>query len=386
LQISREQLKEKHAEPACVAKNMGKKDKIQALLMKGVRNGVYPGAVLLVARSGEILFFQEVGHRSMIPHDFPMKKDTIFDLASLTKPLATTLAAMKLVNEGKLYLDQPLKDLMPGDFPKDKHALTVRQLLCHCAGFAEWKPLYLELEDSRPEERKATLRKLLSNMSLDYSPGERTLYSDLGFMVLEWVIEKRAGIPMHIFLDRHFYTPLSLKKTFLSSKSSKVRFKEDQFASTEDCPWRGKIMRGSVHDENAYIVGGYSGHAGLFGTAKEVYTLVDLLRKVFRSESHDYLRPETVKTFFAGQNIVDGSTWALGWDTPSPQDSSSGKYFSGKSVGHLGFTGTSVWMDLERDAVVVFLTNRIHPTRDNEKIKAFRPRLHDLIMEELGII
>jgi CubicO group peptidase (beta-lactamase class C family) len=177
-----------------------------------------------------------------------------------------------------------------------------------------------------------------------------------------------------------------LKKTFLSSKSSKVRFKEDQFASTEDCPWRGKIMRGSVHDENAYIVGGYSGHAGLFGTAKEVYTLVDLLRKVFRSESHDYLRPETVKTFFAGQNIVDGSTWALGWDTPSPQDSSSGKYFSGKSVGHLGFTGTSVWMDLERDAVVVFLTNRIHPTRDNEKIKAFRPRLHDLIMEELGII
>jgi CubicO group peptidase (beta-lactamase class C family) len=386
LQISRWLLKEKRAETALVAKNMGKKNQIESLLMNGVRNGVYPGAVLLVARSGEIVFFQKVGHCSRIPRDVPMKKDTIFDLASLTKPLATTLAAMKLVDEGKLYLDQPLKDLMPGDFPKDKHALTVRQLLCHCAGFADWKPLYLELEDFKSEERKTTLRRLLSNMSLDYSPGQRTLYSDLGFMALEWIIEKRAGIPMHIFLDSHFYNPLSLNKTFLSSNSSKLRFKEDQFAVTEDCPWRGKMMRGSVHDENAYMVGGYSGHAGLFGTAKEVYTLVDLLRKAFRSESHDYLKPETLKTFFSRQNIVDGSTWALGWDTPSPQESSSGKYFSGKSVGHLGFTGTSIWMDLERDVVVVFLTNRIHPTRNNEKIKAFRPRLHDMIMEELGMI
>ena len=354
--------------------------------MKGVRNGVYPGAVLLVARSGEIVFFHEVGHRSMIPHNFPMKKDTIFDLASLTKPLATTLAAMKLVNEGKLYLDQPLKDLMPGAIPNDKDALTVRQLLSHCAGFADWKPLYLGLVDFRPEIRKTILRERLLKMPLAYAPGEVTLYSDLGFMVLEWIIEKKAGIPMHIFLDRHFYAPLSLKKTFLSSKSSKVQFKEDQFAATEDCPWRGKIMRGSVHDENAYMVGGYSGHAGLFGTAKEAYAIVDFLRKNFRSEFQEYLSPETVRIFLTRQNLVDGSTWALGWDTPSPQNSSSGKYFSEKSVGHLGFTGTSVWVDLEQDVVVVFLTNRIHPTRNNEKIKAFRPRLHDLIMEKLGII
>ena len=364
---------------------MGKKDRIEALLMKGVGNGVYPGAVLLVARKDEIIFFQGVGHRSLIPYDDPMKKDTIFDLASLTKPLATTLAAMKLVNEGELYLDQPLKDLMPGDLPNDKEALTVRQLLSHCAGFADWKPLYLELGDFGPEKRKAILRERLLNMPLDYAPGEVALYSDLGFMVLEWVIEQKAGIPMHLFLDRHYFGPLSLKKTFLNSKSSKSRFREDQFAATEDCPWRGKIMRGSVHDENAYSVGGYSGHAGLFGTAKEVFTLVEMLRKHYRSERYDYLKPETVRTFFTRQNLVDGSTWALGWDTPSLENSSSGRYFSKKSVGHLGFTGTSAWMDLEGNVVVVFLTNRIHPTRDNEKIKSFRPRLHDLIMEELGI-
>jgi CubicO group peptidase (beta-lactamase class C family) len=145
-------------------------------------------------------------------------------------------------------------------------------------------------------------------------------------------------------------------------------------------------MRGYVHDENAYVLGGYSGHAGLFGTAEEVYLLIDLLRVHFLGQRSDYLRPETVKTFFSRQDVVNGSTWALGWDTPSTQDSSSGRYFSSNSVGHLGFTGTSIWMDFEKDIIVVFLTNRIHPTRNNEKIKAFRPKIHDVIMEELGKI
>jgi CubicO group peptidase (beta-lactamase class C family) len=226
----------------------------------------------------------------------------------------------------------------------------------------------------------------LLNMPLAYEPGGGTLYSDLGFMVLEWIVEERAGMPMHLFLDRHFYRPLLLTKTFLSNDSISTRFKEDQFAATEDCPWRGKMIRGSVHDENAYAVGGYSGHAGLFGTAEEVYALVNLLKDQLFWGRSGYIKPETIREFFTRQDLVDGSTWALGWDTPSPENSSSGKYFSDKTVGHLGFTGTSIWIDLERDVVVIFLTNRIHPTRNNEKIKAFRPRVHDLIMEELGII
>lgn len=363
-----------------------KNGRIHALLSKGVREKVYPGAVLLVARGGEPVLFHQVGHRSLIPHIAPMEKDTIFDLASLTKPLATTLAIMKLVDGGDIYLDQPVTSLLPIPIPGDKISLTPRLLLNHSAGLVDWKPFYLELDQSATAKRRESLRKRIMDTPLIYPPGQGTLYSDLGFMILEWIIEEKAGVPMHEFLDHHFYRPLSLKRTFLNNEGEATRFGEDQFAATEECPWRGEIMRGSVHDENAYAIGGYSGHAGLFGTAEEVFLLVDFLRKHYRGESSDYLKPETVRTFFTRQDIVDGNTWALGWDTPSVENSSAGKHFSPVSVGHLGFTGTSVWMDLEQDIIVIFLTNRVHPTRSNEKIRVFRPVLHDLVMEEFGVV
>jgi len=291
---------------------------------------------------------------------------------------------MKLVDEGTLDLDQTLESLLPVDIPADKRTLTPRLLLSHCAGFTDWKPFYVDMEDIRKEERKKILRKRLLKLPPAYQAGKETLYSDLGFMVLEWIIEEKAGTLMPDFLERHFYGPLEMKRTFLGINSSKKNFEEGDFAATEDCPWRGKVIRGSVHDENAFSLGGYSGHSGLFGTAKDVFTLVNFLRAHYYRERSDYLRPETVRTFFTRQNIVKGSTWALGWDTPSDEDSSTGQYFSAKSVGHLGFTGTSVWMDLIKDIIVVFLTNRVHPTRDNEKIRAFRPLIHDRIMEVLG--
>ena len=145
-----------------------------------------------------------------------------------------------------------------------------------------------------------------------------------------------------------------------------------------------KVIQGEVHDENAFSLGGYSGHAGLFGVAEEVYQIVNLLREHYLGKRDDYFRPSTIREFFTKQNIAKDCTWVLGWDTPSAKDSSSGKYFSPNSVGHLGFTGTSIWMDLDKDVFVILLTNRIHPTRENEKIRAFRPKLHDLIMEELA--
>jgi len=357
---------------------------IADLLLEGVAKGVYPGAVLLVAQGGGIAIFEEVGNRSLSPHAASMTKGTIFDLASLTKPLSTTLAIMELVDEGRIDLDQTLDSLLPVDLPKEKKILTPRLLLCHCAGFADWKPFYLELDAVRLEKRKDTLRERILNMPLAYQAGKESLYSDLGFMILEWVIEERAGMPLPLYLEQHFYDPLLLENTFFSSNIRPAGFTEDQFAATEDCLWRKKNVVGYVHDENAYALGGYSGHAGLFGPAGDVYVLVNLLRGHYRGEREDYLKPETVKEFFTRQELIEGSTWALGWDTPSPQGSSSGKHFSTKSVGHLGFTGTSIWMDLDKDIIVIFLTNRIHPTRNNEKIKAFRPRLHDLVMEELG--
>lgn len=365
-------------------KMMKSRSAVQQLLIEGAREGVYPGAVLLVARKNEIVFFEQTGNRALLPTPFPMKKDTPFDLASLTKPLATTLSIMKLFDEGAVHPDQSLDDLLQISVPPDKAAITLRFLLSHCAGFPDWMPFYLELASEAPRKRKTLLRERLLEITLAYSPGKRSVYSDLGFMMLEWIIEKVTGISLPRFLAAHFLMPLSLDNALFFDKIRQKREKTE-FAATENCPWRKRIIQGEVHDENAWTLGGYSGHAGLFGTADGVYGLASLLNEHFHGLRDDYFQPKTVRTFFEKQSLVSGSTWALGWDTPSPSGSSAGRHFSPDSVGHLGFTGTSLWMDLCHDVIVVFLTNRIHPSRQNTAIRAFRPRLHSLIMEQLGL-
>jgi len=358
-----------------------RRDPISSLLAEGKREGVFPGAVLLVARRGKIVYHREVGHRILIPCIAPMRRDTIFDLASLTKPLATTLALMKLVDEGRIHLDQWIGEILPVTVPADKGSLSLRLLLTHGSGLAEWKPFYAELDHVAPLKRKKWVRDQIVQAPLTYRPGEGVLYSDLGFMLLEWIVEEAAGMPLPEFLGRRFYGPLALTRTLFLDRGKSPLFGKAEFAATEQCPWRNELVLGVVHDENAFALGGFSGHSGLFGTATEIYVLMNLLREHYLDERSDYLSPGTVREFFTRQDVVEGSSWALGWDTPSPENSSSGRYFSKKSVGHLGFTGTSVWMDLEQDVLVVFLSNRVHPTRGNERIKTFRPRLHDEIME-----
>lgn len=358
---------------------------ISDLLNRGVAEGVYPGAVLLVSVRGTMRFFRSVGWRSLVPRRAPMEADTIFDLASLTKPLATSLAAMRLVDEGRMHLDQPLADSLPQALPEDKKPITLRMLLSHSAGFPAWKPYYLDLIRHEGNVRKAVLRQRVLRERLLYPPGKGTLYSDLGFMALEWVIESLCGTGLCAFLERHFYAPLSSNRMFLWSEAGAGRYAREQYAATEDCPWRKRVLQGEVHDENAYAAGGHSGHAGLFGTAEDVCVLAELLKSHHDGKRDDYLRPETVRAFFAPGGGHACGTWALGWDRPSQRDSSAGRFFSGNSVGHLGFTGTSLWMDLDKDVIVVFLTNRVHPTRSNERIKAFRPAIHDEVMRSCGL-
>jgi CubicO group peptidase (beta-lactamase class C family) len=365
--------------------NRAKAENIKALLEQGVGEGVFPGAVALASRKGQVVFIEKAGYRCLIPDRIPIEKETIFDLASLTKPLATALCLMKLVDEGKLELDKPLSQLIPRPIPSDKKDLTPRLLLSHSAGFTDWKPFYLDLMAYESAERKRVLREQIINDPLTYLPGKEYLYSDLGFMILEWIIEEITGMSMRQFVEQSFYQPLSLENTFLSTDSLALPIEKAFFAATQDCPWRKKIIQGEVDDENAWALGGYSGHAGLFGPAEEVYGLVNLLREHYLGNRNDYLKPETVRRFLTRQDIVKGSDWCLGWDSRAEENSSAGRYFSRNSVGHTGFTGTSVWMDLNKDVVVILLTNRVHPTRENEKIKAFRPAIHDLIMEELGL-
>lgn len=353
-------------------------------LEEGLEEKVYPGAVLIVARDSEVLFFHNVGNRAVTPKLLPMEKDTIFDLASLTKPLATTLAVMKLVDDALLDLDAPILSLIQ-PFPwKDKARITPRLLLNHSSGLADWKTFYLVLIKLPPEERKPTVRRLIMEGPLSCEPKSLSLYSDLGFMLLEWIIEIASGHDFSSFLDAALYRPLGLKTLYLDTIDREPPPTRDSYAATEDCPWRKEIMQGHVHDENAYALGGHSGHAGLFGTAFDVFTLTNMVLSAYHGDGTALSKREIARTFLSRQELVPNSTWALGWDTPSERGSSSGNYFSASSVGHTGFTGTSVWIDLERRVTVVFLTNRVHPSRSNEKIKDFRPELHNLIMRELG--
>lgn len=361
------------------------KENLKKFLIQGIEQGVFPGCALLVAHNGRMEVLEWAGSLAGMPGAEAVTRETIFDLASLTKPLATGLAMMKLVNDDQLQLDRPLTALLSKPVPHDKINITPRLLLCHSAGLKDYQTFYFELEKIEPKNRKVFLRDLLIRNPLAYEPGKGALYSDLGFMLLEWIIEEKAGMDAPEFLERYFYGPLGLKRTFLKENALSLRYPLNQFAATENCPWRKRIIQGETHDENAHALGGYSGHAGLFGTAEEVYTIVNLLREHYYGKRNDYLNPETVRTFFTKQKIVKESTWALGWDSPSPQNSSAGQYFSENSVGHLGFTGTSVWMDLAKDVIVILLTNRVHPTRHNEKIKQFRPLIHNAIMEELRI-
>ena len=347
---------------------------IRNLVQKGVYEKVYPGAVILVSVSGRLIECFSAGYSQMVPHPVSMKQDTIFDLASLTKPLATTLALMKLVDKGLIDLDAFVSDVFA--VPRDKERITLRMLLTHSSGLPAWRPYYLMLRDYPLVIRKGVIREWILKEELVFPPGKSNLYSDLGFIILEGIIDEVSGAKMKDLLFS-LYASLNLTNTFLGYPEHKL--KRDQFAATEFCPWRKRIIQGEVHDENAFSLGGYSGHAGLFSTVRDIFAIINMLLNHYYGRAEDVFRKETVKAFFEKQN----ERWTLGWDTPTGDNSSSGKLFSENSVGHLGYTGTSIWIDLKKEIVVIFLTNRTYPTRKNEKIKQFRPFIHDMIMKQI---
>jgi len=348
-----------------------------------VEEGVFPGAVLLAAQGEKILLHQAYGYASVIPEKQPLKPETIFDLASLTKPLATTLGIMSLIEKGLLSLDQSLGFWLDKSQSPEKPGITLRRLLAHSAGLPAYQPYYLDLI-RQSVDKKATLRNWVKKEPLLYPPGSQTLYSDLGFIVLEWLFEKTADEALDTWIRNNIYIPLGLPHLGYRPITPSGVPDPEIYAATEDCPWRNKILRGEVHDDNTYAVGGISGQAGLFGTAFEVFQLLRTLKRAYdQPRNPNFFKGEWVRIFWERQSRPRGTTRALGFDTPTNTGSSAGRYFSLKSVGHLGFTGTSFWLDLEKDFLVVLLTNRVHPTRDNEKIKPFRPLIHDLLFQEM---
>jgi CubicO group peptidase (beta-lactamase class C family) len=362
---------------------MSAEKKILDLLLNGVSEGVFPGGVLLVSCGKTVVFFEAVGNSGLVPAPRPMSRQTRFDLASLTKPLATALGILCLVSQGMVGLDDSLAKLLSSaDVPEDKREISLRQLLCHCSGLPAWKPYYLSLETLPQIARKAKIRQQILEEPLVHPPATSTLYSDLGFIVVEWLLEEISGQDLYHFTRENLFGRILCAAPEFIPLGEKTDFDPNQFADTEYCPWRGRILSGEVHDENAYALGGVAGHAGLFGTAQEVKCVLDCILDTISGKnppvpwSREYLTE-----FLQPARLHPSSTWALGFDTPASLDSSAGHYFSANAVGHLGFTGTSFWLDLEKEISVILLTNRIHPSKDNQKIKEFRPLLHDAVME-----
>jgi CubicO group peptidase (beta-lactamase class C family) len=361
-----------------------------------IADGAFPGAVVLIARRGEIAYEAAFGARSLEPERTPMQLDTVFDLSSLTKPLATTTAFMLLIREHKVRLDDRVTRFFPNFGVHGKTHVTFRHLLAHCSGLPALRPYFKDIirieREGRPNfigtrGAKEYVYEQIHRERAESEPGTKTVYSDLGFMLLGELIELATRTTLDRFCQERIFRPLGLRSMgFIDLAQVRLRRVvpvASAIAPTERCPWRKRLLCGEVHDDNAYAMGGVAGHAGLFAPARDIHGLVCELRACVLGES-TFLPGELVREFWRREGSVPESTWALGWDMPSPTQSSAGSHIGATAVGHLGFTGTSIWIDRERDVHVILLTNRVHPHRDNERIREVRPRLHDAALEALA--
>lgn len=307
-----------------------------------------------------------------------VNKTTMYDLASLTKPLVTTLALAALVAKGALRLEDPLTRYV-SDIDGEKREITLAMLLSHSSGLPAHRPFFKTLAGFPPSQRKNAIIGLIDGEELLFQPGCGTLYSDLGFILLGRLVEKVAARSLAAFWQEEIAQPLGLENELFYPGEDGLP--GERCAATGMCSWSGRRLCGVVHDDNCRMLGGVAGHAGLFGTASGVLSLVKNLFMQYRGmKRHPAYDADLLRKFMARRT---GSTWAYGFDTPSPGASSSGQFFSPNTVGHLGFTGTSFWLDLARGVAVVLLTNRVIMGDDPGPIRKFRPLLHDTIMKHL---
>jgi CubicO group peptidase (beta-lactamase class C family) len=368
---------------------------IEAALRSAVDDGVFPGAVLAVRLRGEVQCLVAAGQMASCESDAPVKVTTVYDLASLTKPLATTTAILLLIQEGRLGLRDQVCHVLTELKGSAIGEALVQDLLSHSSGLPGWRPIYEKLEQEgatalspdQAERTKERVVRLIRDEALVYANGEKSLYSDLGFMLLGFMVERISHTTLDQFAWQQCFQPLGAEPllfcpllTRRPEGLSNQTIVRAQIAPTEFDTWRNRQLQGEVHDENAAALGGVAGHAGLFGTAEAVLAVSGAWLAAYHQRP-SILATHLVTRFTTRTSHIRNSSWALGWDTPSIP-SSSGSYFSPKAFGHLGYTGTSLWIDPTCELEVVLLSNRVYPTRKNEKIREFRPLIHDLVYGE----
>ncbi|MBM3163727.1 MAG: beta-lactamase family protein [Chlorobi bacterium] len=341
---------------------------VAALASEAVGEGVFPGTSIAVIHRGKAVFHQAFGRQTCSSSSPVADTTTIYDLASLTKAVATTGIVMQLVERDSLDLDMPVARYLPAFAPGGKEKITVRNLMLHNSGLRAHTLFHKTCRTPGEVFRAIDADTLLS------APGARTLYSDLGFITLGRVVESVTRRSLEANFRQRFALPLGMHRTLFNPSASLSA----AIAPTEqDTAWHFSAKRPVVHDQNAALLGGVAGHAGLFSTTGDLITYIRMLMQGGEYNGKRYFRPETVRMFTSRQG---NATRALGWDLRSLEGSSSaGSLFSATSWGHLGFTGTSIWVDPEKELAVIMLSNRVHPTSENIKIRTFRPRLHDTV-------
>ena len=350
----------------------GALEEVDRLLESFRERRAFPGGVLAVGHQGVLVYLHPFGRLTYDADAPAVTADTLYDLASLTKVVATTTMAMILVDEGRLDLDAPVQKFLPGFQGPGKEAVTVRHLLTHSSGLDATAPLYKELRG------RAAFVERIEKMDLVYPPGSRSVYSDLGIILLGEILERVAGRPLDVFARERIFEPLGMHDTIFRPPAEL----RPRIAPTENDPWRGRVVRGEVHDENAFAMGGIAPHAGLFSTAGDLARFAQMLLNGGILDGRRIVSRETVE-LFTRKAEIPGTDRALGWDTKSAEGSSAGTLFSPRSFGHTGFTGTSIWIDPDRQLFVILLTNRVYPTRENQLIREARPAVADAVARAL---
>jgi len=339
---------------------------VAALISDAIAQRVTPAATVEVGSHDAVHWQTAAGTQTYDAGALACTVDTIFDLASLTKVIATTSLAMRAAEQDPRWLETSIAALEPRWRGADRAHVTIRHLLEHASGL----PAHVKLFET-VSGRDVFLERIVAE-PLAFTPGSESRYSDLGFILLGLLLESRLGAPLDELVGpivAHGDGPL------LFTPPADMR---SSMAPTEADAWRGRLLQGEVHDENAAAMGGVAGHAGLFGTARAVGSFAQTILQTFRGDT--WLARQGTMRIFATRSTVPGSSRALGWDTMLPT-SSCGTQMSGQAIGHTGFTGTSLWIDPENDIYVVLLTNRVHPTRDREGIQELRRAVHDAVMQ-----
>ena len=362
-----------YAEPASLGIDPEKFKEAEAVLKEEIEKGSAPGAVALVLYQNKIAYHYAFGKKALVPEPEEITLDTIYDLASITKCVATTTACMMLMEQGLIGLEDPIAKFFP-DFA-GKEEITIFHLLTHTSGLPAWLPLYQEARS------KEDYRKALAESDLEHQPGAKVVYSCLGFILLGLILEKVAGEELDAFLQKALFDPLGMEDTCFNPKKNFGPEKLLRVAPTEATEDRG-LLRGEVHDENAYCIGGVSGNAGLFSTAVDLAKFASMLLSGGVFQGRKILEQKTIELMTQNHTAPVTPNRGLGWLKKNPI-SSGGSLLTDASYGHTGFTGTSMWLDPVLNVAIILLTNQVHPSRHQGGVAKLRSSFADAVVSAL---